>query len=105
MGDEDLIFSILQDYKEKLPVPNNEYDYFEEYTYSKWAAQELEVYILSHCHLTPKQAVSSFRDDMLALCEQKFRKNVIFGKSETYRMYSIAYDVASEILAMLKSYI
>lgn len=103
--DDEIVIGILRDYQNELPIPEDEYTYFDEYTYSKWAAQEIEVYILSHYDLTPRQAILDFRDKMLARCEQTFRKNVRRGKCETYRMYSIAYDVATEILAILRSYI
>lgn len=89
---EDLIMRKLSLFSYPRPI-----DYkvspavFSYHSYSSWAKRELDLYILEHYWLSKEEAIESFRKEMDEYCCRAPTQNAKY-------MFSIAYDVATNIL-------
>lgn len=93
--DDDSVILLLEDYKLDCTIP--EYTLrnrkrVEECSLSRWAADELEIYILSHVDLVPIDACMKFIRQM-----SYYRRR--YPKSQ--RKCDAAIDVANDILDIL----
>ena len=92
-----MIAAILE-YKENLNQPVTAYPQvqFTQSSYSHWAVDEILMYIFVHLNLTPVQAVERFRSKMNYYSTMQDKVD-----SEANCIFSIAYDVATNILDVL----
>lgn len=82
-------------YDLKYPQKNCRASYFDQRSYARWAAQECYVWCLSHIDTPIISAVEEFRDRM---DDYSTRPH---DDRDTSVMFSIAYDVATDILDIL----
>lgn len=94
MDQDERALQVVREYIQNLETPfmNQPHDYFIQTSYSKWAANEIMVYILSHIELSPIKAVEIFQSTVKRYFTDD-RKGTIFA---------IAYDVATDILELVR---
>lgn len=87
----------IQEYRYDINHPSSNWPayYFTQASYSRWAAEEIIIYILSHVNLTPIEAVEEFRDLM-----EDYATRDRYDKQNSY-IFSVAYDVATDIYDIL----
>lgn len=93
---EERAICAIQEYGHDINRPSNWPPYyFAQASYSRWATEEIIVYILSHVNLTPLEAVEEFRNLM-----DDYATRDKCDKQNSY-IFSVAYDVATDIYDIL----
>ena len=94
---EERAICAIQEYRYDINHPSSNWPpyYFAQASYSRWAAEEIIVYILSHVNLTPLEAVEEFRNLM-----DDYATRDRYDKQNSY-IFSVAYDIATDIYDIL----
>lgn len=94
------MMAAILEYRANLAEPVTAYPqtHFTQSSYSHWAVDEILMYIFVHLKLTPIQAVERFRAKMnsYSTMQKDGSRN-----TEANCIFSIAYDVATDILDIL----
>ena len=97
--DERQINTIIE-YMEGIPIPTSSYPprIFEDVTYTKWAAEEILIYILAHNEWTVMKSVENFKKKMKRYLNRAMNRNYGY---EIAPIFEIAIRTAEDISDIL----